>query len=166
MGSSHRRRFAKRSKASRCSGQGEARHSGVQDREPLAEVKRPAGGERRESRLSMGRRKSSSTCLATSMVSSRSNSPSWSRTGSGLSKRGMLEKLAGLMVPNHHRESSVCFPQILEFPKDGPSGILTGMPTRLGSQSLAPEKMVYCHSYLLLHVMISRSSFSLTCALL
>lgn len=78
----------------------------VQDREPLAEVKRPAGGERRGSRLSMGRRKSSSTCLATSMDSSRSNSPSWSRPGSGLAKRGTLRKLVGLMALNPHSPQS------------------------------------------------------------
>lgn len=62
--------------------------SHIQESEPLAEVKSPSGGDRRGSRLSIGRRRSSSTCRATSMVSSRSNSPSWSRTGSGLVERG------------------------------------------------------------------------------
>lgn len=56
--------------------QREAWNSNIHDREPLAEVKRPAGGERRGSIPSMGLRKSSSTCRATSMVSSKSNSPS------------------------------------------------------------------------------------------
>lgn len=77
--------------------QGKAWGSDVQESEPLVEAKRPAGGERRGSRLSIGRRKSSSTCRATSMVSSRSNSPSWSRTGSGLVDREGLSEGAGLL---------------------------------------------------------------------
>lgn len=105
--------------------------SSIQDREPLAEVKRPAGGERRGSRPSMGRRKSSSTCLATSMLSSRSKSPSWSRTGSGLEKSRMLEKLAGLMAPNPQRESSDCSSQGLGSLEDMTRGSLAETPTRL-----------------------------------
>lgn len=105
---------------------GEVWRSRVQDREPLAEVKRPAGGERRASRLSMGRRKSSSTCLATSMDSSRSKSPSWSE----LAKRGMLGKLGGLMVPNPHRECSICSSQRPESRRDRTSSTLAGTPTR------------------------------------
>lgn len=48
----------------------------------------------------MGRRRSSSTCRATSMVSSKSNSPSWSNTGSGLWTEETSEGLACLREPS------------------------------------------------------------------
>lgn len=91
--------------------QREVQRSNIHESEPLAEVKRPVGGERRGSRLSIGRRKSSSTCRATSMVSSRSNSPSWSRTGSGLVEReGRQRELACLTAPSSWRTASSLLP--------------------------------------------------------
>lgn len=107
--------------------QKEAWDSNIHEREPLAEVKRPAGGERRESRLSIGRRKSSSTCLATSMVSSRSNSPSWSRTGSGLVKRGGCQReLAFLTASGSLGTASSLLSTQTRLMRTGP--VLAGCP--------------------------------------
>lgn len=104
--------------------------SNIQESEPLAEVKRPAGGDRQGSRLSIGRRRSSSMCRATSMVSSRSNSPSWSGTGSGLVERRVCQReLACLIAP---RSSHRCHGNRTSFgpPKSSQlvSGSLGGTP--------------------------------------
>lgn len=80
--------------------------SDIQESEPLVEVKRLAGGDRWGSRPSIGRHRSSSMCRATSMVSSRSNSPSWSRAESGLVERGGCQReLACLTAPRTSHQS-------------------------------------------------------------
>lgn len=103
--------------------------SNIQESEPLAEVKSPVGGDRRGSRLSIGRRRSSSTCRATSMLSSRSKSPSWSRTVSGLvERRGRQSELACLTAPSSWGQSPACSPLRPEYHGNKTSSGQTPIP--------------------------------------